>query len=120
VEKKYEVFPEAKSIGFISDINFRGIGIILDSQQGTRLMSQGDIAYLTFKTSKPITIGEKFMVFRGSEIVKHPITGQKVARRYNVVGSIQVIDQHGNFFMGRVLDSSDAIYKGDMIQPYIK
>jgi hypothetical protein len=120
IEKKFEVFPEAKSIGFISDINFKGIGIILDSQQGNRLMSQGDIAYLAFKTSKPITIGEKFTVFRGSEIVRHPVTGQKIARRYNVVGSIQVIDQHGNFFMAKVLESSDAILKGDMIQPYMK
>lgn len=120
MEKKFEVFPEAKSIGFISDINFKGIGIILDSLHGNRLMSQGDIAYLTFKTSKPITIGEKFTVFRSSEIVKHPITGQKIARKYNVIGSIQVIDQHGNFFMGKVLESSDAIIKGDMIQPYMK
>jgi len=120
MEKKVEVFPEGKPIGFISDINFKGIGMILDSQQGNRLMSQGDIAYLAFKTSKPITIGEKFSVFRGSEIVRHPITGQKIGRRYNVIGSIQVIDQHGNFFMAKVLESSDAIFKGDMIQPYMK
>jgi hypothetical protein len=120
IEKKLEVFPEAKSIGFISDINFKGIGMILDSQQGNRLMSQGDIAYLAFKTSKHITIGEKFSVFRGSEIVRHPVTGQRIARRYNVVGSVQVIDQHGNFFMAKVLESSDAIFRGDMIQPYMK
>jgi hypothetical protein len=119
-EKKLEVFPNAKSSGFISDINFKGIGIILESQHGNQFMSRGDIAYLAFKTAKLITIGEKFMVFRSSEIVRHPVTGQKIARRYDIVGSIQVIDQHGNFFTGKVLESSDAIFKGDMIQPYIK
>jgi hypothetical protein len=120
IEKRVEVIPKAKSNGFISDINFKGIGIILESQHGNQLMSQGDIAYLAFKTAKLITIGEKFMVFRSSEIVRHPVTGQRIARRYNIVGSIQVIDQHGNFFTGKVLESSDAIYKGDMIQPYIE
>ena len=120
IEKKLEVFPKAKSSGFISDIDFKGIGIILESERGQQLMSRGDIAYLAFKTAKLITIGEKFIVFRSSEIVRHPVTRQKIARRYDIVGSIQVIDQHGNFFTGKVLESTDAIYRGDMIQPYIK
>jgi LysM repeat protein len=120
IENKLEVFPEAKSTGFMSDINFKGIGIILNSKDGKRFMSQGDIAYLAFKTSKPILIGDKFTVFRGSQIVRHPITGQKIGKMYNVIGNIQVIDQHGNFFMAKVLESSDAILKGDMLQPYMK
>jgi hypothetical protein len=83
-------------------------------------MSTGDIAYLAFKTSKPIIIGDKFTVFRGSKIVRHPVTGKKIGKIYNVVGNIQVIDQHGNFFMAKVLDSVDPIVKGDMLQPYMK
>jgi hypothetical protein len=120
MEKKPEVFPEVKSAGFVSDIDFRGIGIILDSKEGKYLMSQGDIAYLAFKTSKPIMIGDKFTVFRASEVVRHPVTGRKVGKKYSIIGNIQIIDHYGNFFTAKVFESFDAIYKGDMLKPYMK
>jgi hypothetical protein len=119
-ERKREVFPEVKSAGFISDINFRGIGIILDSKEGKNLMAQGDIVYLAFKTSKPIMIGDKYTVFRASDVVRHPVTSQEIGRRYNIIGNVQVIDQHGSFFTARVIEAFDGIFIGDMIQPYIK
>jgi hypothetical protein len=119
MEKNPEVYPEVGSAGFVGDIGFRGIGIILDSKEGKQLMSQGDIAYLAFRTSKPIMIGDKFTVFRASEAVRHPVTGQKIGKKYSIIGNIQVIDQYGNFFTGRVIESFDAIYKGDMLKPYM-
>lgn len=118
-EKKPEVFPEARSAGFVSDINFRGIGIVLDSREGKYLMSQGDIVYLAFKTSKPIMIGDKFTVFRASEVVRHPVTEQRIGKKYRILGNIQIIDHYGNFFTAEVLEAFDAIYKGDMLKPYM-
>ncbi len=120
VERKREVFPEVKSAGFLSDINFRGIGIILDSKEGKNLMSQGDIVYLAFKTSKPIMVGDKYTVFRVSEVVGYPVTSQEIVRKYNIIGNVQIIDQHGNFFTARVIEAFDGIFIGDMIQPYVK
>jgi hypothetical protein len=119
VERKPEVFPEVRTAGFLSDIDVRGIGIILDSKEGKNLMSQGDIVYLAFKTSNPVMIGDKFTVLRASE-VRHPVTGQWIGKKYNITGNIQVIDQSGNFFTARVLESFDAIIKGDMLRPYMK
>ncbi len=120
VEAKPIFFPEARSAGFLSDIEFPGIGIILDSKEGKSLMSQEDIVYLAFKTSKPIMIGDKYTVFRASEVVKHPVTDQKIGKKINITGNIQIIDQHGNFFTARVIESFDAILKGDMLHPYMK
>jgi hypothetical protein len=120
VERKREVFPEVKSAGFLSDIKFRGIGIILDSKEGKNLMAQGDIVYLAFKTSKPIMVGDKYTVFRVSEVVRHPATSQEMGRKYNIIGNVQVIDQYGNFFTARVIEAFDGILIGDMIQPYVK
>jgi hypothetical protein len=118
-EKKPEVFPEVRSAGFVSDINFRGIGIVLDSKEGKYLMSQGDIVYLAFKTAKPIRIGDKFTVFRASEVVRHPVTEQRIGKKYRILGNIQIIDHYGNFFTAEVLEAFDAIYKGDMLKPYM-
>jgi len=120
VMRKREVFPEVKSAGFLSDINFRGIGIILDSKEGKNLMAQGDIVYLAFKTSKPIMVGDKYTVFRVSEVERYFATNENVVRRYNIIGNVQIIDQQGNFFTARVIEALDGILVGDMIQPYVK
>jgi len=119
-EEKPLYFPEIRSAGFMSDIAYRGIGIVLESKEGKNLMSGGDIIYLAFKTSEPILIGNKYTVFRASEELRHPVTEKKVGRKYNIMGNIQVIDQHGNFFTAKVIESFDAIQKGDLIKPYSK
>ncbi|MCJ7749418.1 MAG: LysM peptidoglycan-binding domain-containing protein [Desulfobacterales bacterium] len=133
IEKKVEVVVEAKpaeakptffqdvrSAGFLSDIGFRGIGIILDSKEGKHLIALNDIVYLAFKTSKPIMIGDKYTVFRASDVVRHPVTDQKLGIKYSIIGNVQVIDQHGNFFTARVIEAFDAMVKGDMLRPYMK
>ena len=119
-EEKPTFFQDVRSAGFLSDINFRGIGIILDSKEGKNLMALNDIVYLAFKTSKPIMIGDKYTVFRASDVVRHPVTDQKIGIKYNIIGNVQVIDQHGNFFTARVIEAFDAIVKGDMLRPYMK
>jgi hypothetical protein len=120
VEEKPVYFREIRSAGFMSDIEYRGIGIILESREGKNLMSAGDILYLAFKTSEPILIGDKYTVFRAAEEIKHPVTGKRIGRKYNIIGNIKLIDQHSNFSTAKVIESFDGIMKGDFIQPYSK
>jgi hypothetical protein len=120
VEEKPFYFPEIRDAGFISDIEYRGIGIVLESKEGKNVMSAGDIVYLAFKTSESILIGNKYTIFRVSNEIRHPITDKKIGRKYNIIGNIQIIDQRGNFFTAKVIESFDAIMKGDYVQPYSK
>jgi hypothetical protein len=120
VEEKPVYFREIRSAGFMSDIEYRGIGIILESKEGKTLMSAGDIIYLAFKTSEPILIGDKYTVFRAAEEIRHPVTGKRIGRKYNIIGNIKLIDQHSSFFTAKVIESFDAIMNGDFIQPYSK
>jgi len=119
-EEKPLVFPETKSAGFLSDVDYRGIGIVLESKEGKSMMSKGDIVHVTFRTFDPILIGNIYTVFRASELIKHPVTDKKFARRYNIIGNIQIIDQYGNFFVAKVIEAFDGMFKGDMIRPYLK
>ena len=120
VEQKPPVFPEIRSAGFMTDIGYRGIGIVLESKEGKSLMSSGDIVYLAFRTSEPILIGNKYTVFRASEEIRHPITQKKVGIKHNIIGNVQIIDQYGHFFTAKVIEAFDAVLRGDMIQPYSK
>jgi hypothetical protein len=120
VEGKPGYFPEIRSAGFLSDLEYRGIGIVLESKEGKNLMAAGDIIYLAFKTSESVLVGNKYTVFRAAREIIHPITEKKIARKYNILGNVQLIDQHGNFFTAKVIESFDAIIVGDYIQPYSK
>ena len=135
VEKKPEVVAEVKAVpvegkpptppgnrdaGFLSDIEYRGIGIVLESKEGKNLMSAGDILYLAFKTSESVLVGNKYTVFRASDEIRHPITEKIIGRKYNIIGNIQIVDQHGSFYTAKVIESFDAMMKGDFIQPYSK
>ena len=120
VEKKPLGFPEIRSAGFISDDEYRGIGVVLESKEGKNLMSEGDIIYLSFKTSESILIGDKYTVFRVSDVKKHPVTGKMTGKKYNITGNIQIIDQRDKFFTAKVVESFDAIRRGDYVQPYSK
>lgn len=120
VEEKPPVFPEIRSAGFISDIDYQGIGIILEGKEDKTFMAKGDIVYLAFKTSEPIFIGNKYTVFRSSGEISHPVTQKKVVIKYNIIGNVQIIDHYGNFFTAKIIEAFDAILRGDMIQPYVK
>ena len=120
VEKKPPVFPERRSAGFVSDIELHGIGWVMDGKDGKNYMSLEDIVYLAFYTSKPIMIGDKYTVFRPTELIRHPVTNQKVGRKYQIAGNVQIIDQYGNFFTAKIIESFAAIVKGDLLQPYAK
>ncbi len=119
-EEKPGVFPEVRSAGFISDLKFRGIGIILDCREGKNLMSEGDIVYLAFKTAEPVIVGNKYTAMRALEFVRHPVTNQKIGTKHLITGIVQVIDQQGNFYTARVLEAFAHIMKGDILRPYMK
>jgi len=120
VEEKPAYFREVRSSGFMSNLEYRGIGIVLESREGKNMMSEGDILYLALRTGESITIGNKYTVFRAGEEIRHPVTERRVARKYNIIGNIQLIDQHENFFTARVIECFDAIMRGDYVQPYSK
>jgi hypothetical protein len=120
VVEKQNFFNELRSAGFFSDIDYRGIGIIVESKEGKTLMAEGDIAYLAFNTSEPVSIGNKYTVFRASDLVTHPVTGKKIGRRYNIIGNIQIIDRYGRFYVAMIIEVFDGVSRGDFIRPYFK
>jgi hypothetical protein len=119
-EEKPGVFPEVRSAGFVGDINFRGIGVILDNRDGKNLLSEGDIIYMAFRTADPVMVGNKYTIFRREKYVRHPVTKRRLGMKYLITGNVQVIDQQGNFYTGKIIEAFDAVLVGDMLRPYLK
>ena len=117
-EEKPLVFPELRFAGFFSDIDYRGLGSVLESREGKTFLSTGDICYVGFKTKDPVSIGEKYTIFSPTE--SRMTMDNKFGRRYNIVGIIQIIDQYGNYYTAKVMEAFQEINKGDFIMPYNK
>ena len=120
VDEKPPYLREIRSGGFMSNLEYRGIGIVLESREGKNIMSEGDILYLTLRTAESVAIGNKYTVFRAGEEIRHPVTEKRVGRKYNIIGNIQLIDRSENFYTAKVIECFDAIMRGDYIQPYSK
>jgi hypothetical protein len=117
---KADPMEDLKTAGFMSDVDFRGLGTIVESREGKMAMTAGDICYLAMNGSEALTIGDRFTIFRASELITHPLTGRQIGRRYNITGNLQVIDQNGPFYTAKVVESFAEVFKGDMIRPYMK
>ena len=117
-EGKPLVFPEVRYSGFFSDIDFRGIGYVLESREGKNLLSAGDLCYVGFRKRVPVSIGEKFTTFTSNPgVITMDI---QFGRRYNITGVIQIIDKYGDYYTAKILESFQEITKGDSIMPYNK
>ncbi len=120
VEAKPVFFPEARSAGFLSKVDVRGIGMVLESKEGKVLMAQEDIIYVALKAADPIMIGDKFTVIRASESVRNPFTDKVLARKIQILGNVRIIDKNGDFYTAKIIEIFDAITRGDRIHPYMK
>lgn len=105
--------------GFLTKEEFPGIGVVVDAQEGGRLiMAEGDIIYLAFKSEDPIDIGERFTIFRTSRILKHPHTGESLGRKITILGDCKVLGGQGALYSAQILKSYQTIERGDGIIPY--
>jgi hypothetical protein len=64
----------------------------------------------------PVNVGNKYTIFRGTRLITHPVTGRKIGRKYLITGIVQVIDQQGNFYTGKITEAFHAVEIGDMLR----
>lgn len=110
---------DARWAGFLTKEEFPGIGVIVEPEESGRLLiAEGDIIYLAFKTRDPIEIGERYTIFRTSPMVKHPLTGQSLGRKVNILGDCKIIAGHGAMYTAQVLKSYREMVVGDRVTHY--
>ena len=120
-ESKPPFYPEGREAGFLGDLNYRGVGTVLESVVGKNLLATDDLIYVAFKTKEPVMIGDKFTVYHPADYyLRDPETGRKVGRKYNVSGNIEIIDQYGNYHTAKITDCFWAVQRGDIVGPYLK
>lgn len=91
---------------------------VVGSLESKTLLSQGDLIYLKVKTKIQPEIGDRWAVYNRVKKVYHPKTDEYMGELVRVVGLLDVEGLHGQTISARVIQSFDAIFKGDEAGPF--
>ena len=114
-------FAEIDQVGFITPFRPKGDGVILGEERQRKLIGAADKIYLQFQKSVETEKGDRFFVFRTSEMIKHPVTNKDVGYLNTILGVVEVTEaSDAEYAKGTVISSYDSISPGDKLMPYRK
>ena len=113
-------FSEIDQVGFITPFIPKGDGLIVGEERQRKLIGAADKIYLEFQKSVEPEKGDRFFVFKTSEIFRHPVTNKEVGYLNTILGVVEVTEVRGQLGKAIVRSSYDSISPGDKLMPYEK
>jgi hypothetical protein len=105
------------SAGFVSPDESKDL--IVGSKDGKTILGYDDIVYVTIHSNEDAAIGDKFIIYKPLNKVKHPITGKDYGSLVKVLGILQLTAKGApGTYIARITLSFDAAEKGSMLTPY--
>jgi hypothetical protein len=113
-DKAKDISLEVRSLGFISDRDFRESGKIVWSREERDMLGQYDEIYVEFYIPKKIMQGEEFTVYRKEGKVEHPVTGDLLGWKVRHLGKARVLGVEKAYAKALLLTTYQEIGRGDM------
>lgn len=107
-----------RSSGMISPEELEAAGHIEDARDEKILLGDGDIVYMALK--RVPQIGEILSVFKPTIKIYHPVTGKRLGDKIVQLGHIKVTDFSEGIATGEIIESFNAISRGDRLREYEK
>lgn len=104
--------------GFVTSRELDEAGRIEGASSGAEMLSFPDVAFVRFKRKADAKIGDKYVVFHTAESVKDPRTGKPVGFLTEFVGTLRVVALGDNYVKAQVMDTWDAVVRGDLVGPF--
>jgi hypothetical protein len=104
--------------GFVTAKEVDEAGRIDSSFSEAEMLSYPETVYLRFKRKIDAKVGDRYLVFRTDQEIKHPITQQKVGYLTNLLGTVRVLSVGDKFVTAQVSETWDGIMRGDLVGPY--
>lgn len=104
--------------GFIIDYEETD-DVIIGSPEEKGIFGYDDVVYLKIKSRNDVNIGDRFLIYKPLNKVKHPDTGENFGRLIKVLGILKVIAKDKpDILTGRITLSFDASEPGSLLAPY--
>ncbi|UCG22267.1 MAG: LysM peptidoglycan-binding domain-containing protein [Deltaproteobacteria bacterium] len=113
-------FSEIDQVGFITPFIPKGDGLIVGEERQRKLIGAADKIYLQFQKSAEVEEGNRFFVFKTSEMFRHPVTNKEVGYLNTILGVVEVTEVSAEFAKAMVRSSYESISPGDKLMPYRK
>jgi hypothetical protein len=115
------MFSEIDQVGFITPVRPEGDGVVVGEMHDKVLIAQGDEIFMNIWPPREAVVGDRYFVFRTSDLIRHPLTNQEVGYLNTPIGLVEITEAVSpGVAKATVKRSYNSIAKGDMIMPYRK
>ncbi|MFN7133617.1 MAG: peptigoglycan-binding protein LysM, partial [Myxococcales bacterium] len=104
--------------GFVTQRELEDAGVITRSFAEKSMLSTFDKVYIRFRNSSQVRVGEKYVVYRTVEPVRHPTTGEQFGFLTHVVGTLKVVGMENQVATAIIEGTYDAIERGHFVGPW--
>jgi hypothetical protein len=117
LRKKQKQLTSVRREGFVSASEIKSSGKVVGSPFEKTLFTQHDIVYLKFGENAP-KIGDVFQIYRIDGEVEHPVTGDFVGNKIQILGKVKVEAVNEKDCKGRIINAYAEIERGDLLRPW--
>ncbi|MDY7224793.1 LysM peptidoglycan-binding domain-containing protein [Hyalangium rubrum] len=105
--------------GFVTSKEVDEAGKIDSSFSEAEMMSFPDTVYVRFKRKIEAKVGERFLVFRTVQEVKHPTKqNSRVGYLTELAGTLRVLNVSDKYVTAQITETWQPIVRGDLVGPY--
>lgn len=104
--------------GFVTERELDESGVLEASFSEALMLSAPDTVYVRFRRSVPARVGDRAVVFRTEQVVKHPVSGKRVGYLTKLLGTLRVVKVDGRLTTARIEQTWGEITRGALVGPY--
>lgn len=117
VSKIYR-YPAIDRVGFIKRKALTPEGFIFKVKEERKLISAGDIVYISQNESNPLIPGGKYTVYRTLEPIYDEANGKYIGIQHYLLGVVEITNTAPRFAIAKVTRSFSNIKVNDKLMPY--
>ncbi len=115
--------PQANTLvmthGFVTSKEVEEAGRIEKSFSDAEMLSFPETVYVRFKRKIDAKVGDRYLVFRTAQEVKHPVKEDtRVGYLTELAGTLRVLSVGERYVTAQIMETWDPIMRGDLVGPY--
>jgi hypothetical protein len=122
VSGKISYEPQSNTLvmtnGFVTAKEVDEAGKIDSSFSEAEMLSFPETVYVRFKRKIEAKVGDRYIIYRTAQEVKHPTDGKRVGYLTELAGTLRVLTVGDKYVTAQITDTWDPIVRGDLVGPY--
>ena len=112
-------YANMNALGFLSPEGVTPWGSVISDETERIFLAEGDMGCVAFEKGHHIKPGDAFTVYRSSQPIGHPITGDAAGYNISFLGKVVVRSKVGNnVYRAEIIESYRTIRVGDPLIPF--